>query len=363
MPTRADGKIGVREYASILLLSVGLRMADSTPSIYFQLGYSAAWVIPLASCLLMGVSFMVMLSLLKKYKDKGLIELTFALTGRFGGTVIGFTLFLLMLLFTVVSARNYTDILNMMVFQLTPLPALLLMLLGASLYVASRGIETIGRTAWIVIPYIEVAVIALIAFVWEEIEWYHLFPIAGPGLHKLLLDSVRYSSFFGEIILFAAFFPLLRSYKSYRLASYIGFGISCIKICVMLTVFVAVYDYPAVKNLEFPFQQLTRSASIGGIVTHIESVFLAFWLISTVIHFAIYLFLLVTLLGQLLHLQPISKLLAPLAGLILLLAMLPTNLTLIRPYWDKVHAFGSIVFLALPFVLWSADRMKRWFKV
>ena len=337
-------------------------MTDSTPSIYFQLGYSAAWVIPLASYILLGTSFMVMLSLLKKHRNKGLVDLVFALTGRFGGTVIAFTLFLLMLLITVVSARNYTDILNMMVFQLTTLPALLLMLLGTSLYVASRGIETIGRTAWIVIPYIEVAVFALIAFVWEEVEWYHLFPIAGPGVHKLLMDSVRYSSFFGEIILFTAFFPLLRSYKAYRTASYIGFGISCFKICIMLTVFVAVYDYPAVMNLEFPFQQLTRSASIGGIVTHIESVFLAFWLISTVIHFAIYLFLLAILLGQTLRLQSIGRLLAPLAGLILLLAMLPTNLTLIRPYWDMVHAFASILFLALPYILWSADRMKRWFK-
>jgi len=362
MPTRTDGKLGVREYTSIVLLSTGLRLTDSTPSIFFDFGYTAAWAMPLMSYAIMAVPFFVMLALLKKHRDKGLMELAFALTGRFGGMAIGIVLFLLTMLLAVISARNYIDILNMMVFQRTPLSALFIMLFGAAVYVASLGFETIGRTAWIVIPYIEAAIAALVALVWQEIEWYHLFPVAGSGFRKLAVESLHFSSFFGEMILFTAFFPLLRSSRDFRIASYIGFGFSCVKLCVMLTVFIAVFDYPAVDRLEFPFQQLTRSAAIGSIVTHMESVFLAFWLITTVIHFAIYLFLLALILGRTIRLEPYKHLILPLAGLIVLLGLLPENLIVIRPFWSTLHTCGSTVFLALPFLLWGADRMKEWMK-
>jgi len=358
MPTRTDGKIGVREYTSIVLLSVGLRLSDSTPSIFFQTGFTAAWAIPLLSYSFMAVPFFVMLALLKKHRGMGLMELAFKLTGRFGGVAIGTVLFLLTMLITVFSARNYIDILNMMVFQRTPLPALFVMLFGAAVYVASLGFETIGRTAWIVIPYIETTLVFLVVFVWQELEWYHLFPIAGPGVLKLAKESLHFSSFFGEMILFTAFVPLLRSYRDFRIASYIGFGFSCFKLSVMMTVFIAVFDFPAVVRLEYPFQQLTRSASIGSIVTHMESVFLAFWLITSVIHFAIYLFLMALLLGKTIRLQSYKHLIIPLAGLIVLFGLLPENMMVVRAYWDQLNRLASSVFLLLPFLLWGVDRLK-----
>ena len=87
----ADGKIGTREFVSIILLAIGMKVTDWTPNILYIGGETAAWMMPFIFLLTIGVPFLILLSLMKKH-DLGLIELLFNLAGKYVGGIIAFWL-------------------------------------------------------------------------------------------------------------------------------------------------------------------------------------------------------------------------------------------------------------------------------
>ncbi|MCZ8521022.1 MULTISPECIES: GerAB/ArcD/ProY family transporter [Paenibacillus] len=359
MKKKSQGKLGTREFTSLLLLAVGLKLSDTTPTLLLEKGETAGWIIPLLAFVPISISLLVLLSVLRKYPDKGLMELISELAGKYGGVAIGLILFVATLASTALESRSYVDIVNTMVYQRTPIPALYLMMMLAAYYVANRGFEAIGRTAWIIIPYIEIAVLMLVWFVYRDVDWLHLFPIAGPGGTVLVKESMSHISMYREIILLTAFIPFAKSYKDFRLATVVGSTVSVFKIALITAVYVAVFDYPAARNIAYPFQQLTRSASIGQIITHVESLFLAFWLIATIIYFAIQVYILAFLFARMMQLDEFEPLILPLAGLALLLGLLPGNISRVMHYRDLLMQNSTAIYLLLPFLLWALDRYRR----
>jgi spore germination protein KB len=353
----SDGKIGKREFLSIVMFSIGIKFADTTPDLLFQFGKNAAWMVPIFSMFMLGIPFLILLLLIKKYK-LGLTELLFALTGKYIGFVLCFAMFVIVFMDTAVNTRSYVDIVNAMYFQRTPIPYLLLMLLAVSFYIANRGFESIGRTAWIVLPYIQVIILLLVVFVLRDSDVMHIFPIAGPGMYQIIRQSAAHSAVFGEIILLAAFFPFVRGYKDFRFASIVGFTIACLQVAFFCAIYVFVYDYPAVRQLLFPFHQLARTATIGQSVTNVEAVFFFFWVISSAVRFSILLYMTVFLFGKLIRLKEFEPLLPPMTGFIFLLGLLPDNVVVANAIRERLLNLSSVFLIALPFLLFLIDRWK-----
>jgi spore germination protein KB len=301
---------------------------------------------------------LLLLGLLKKYKNQGLNELIYTITGKYAGFAIGFILFLITFAGMIVNMRSYTDIINTMYYQKTPVPVLMLILLIVCFYVSNRGLDTIGKTSWLVVPYIEIFSILLIVFVWQEADVMHVFPLMGPGLMPLLGQSVSHTSMFGEIILLAAFYPYVRSHKAFQIGSLAGLGIAIFHVSLYSAVYVFVFDYPAVRDLVYPFHQLARAAAIGQIITNVEAIFFGFWIMSTVIHFAITLYLIVLLFAQTVHMEKFEPLLLPFTGLIFMLALLPDNVFFANSLRELLLQSSSYLLLVLPLLLWGLDRWK-----
>ncbi|MFC0212399.1 endospore germination permease [Paenibacillus chartarius] len=355
----SDGKSGTREFGSIVLLTIGLKITDTTPTFLFRAGGNAAWMVPLLSGLIFAAAFFVLLSVLHNNPGKGVIDLIFELTGKYAGFVISFLLFVIILMVTAVNGRSYVDIVNVMVYQRTPLPVLFLLLMASACYVASRGLETIGRVAWIVLPYVYALFFLLIFIVWRTADWQHLAPVAGPGMYKLVKESVFHTSLFGEMFFLAALIPYVRTAKNFRMASVAGYGLSVLNMVLATALYIAVFDYPTVVDLAYPFQQLTRTVQIGQAFIHVESVFLFFWLISAVVHFAVYLHVIAFFFARTMRIEQFKPLIMPLTGLVVLMGMLPENISKVDIYRGMLIQGISLMYIIFPFVLWALDKWKR----
>ena len=208
------------------------------------------------------------------------------------------------------------------------------------------------------IPTLEILLVILIVSVWKEMDWMRIFPIAGPGLKHVMKESITHSSLFGELILLAAFFSFTRSYQSFRLASVIGFALSCFKMSLFLGIYIMVFDYPSTLEMAYPHQQLTRMAAFGEYMTHTEGLFFIFWMIGSVIRFAIYLYLITFLFAGALRLDKFEPLIMPLTGIIFIAALFPENVFKINTFREPFLMFSSYVLILLPFCLWLIDRWK-----
>jgi spore germination protein KB len=355
----SDGKIGIREFTAIIMLTIGVKLSDSTPSLLFTKGTTATWMMPLVSVLVYILPLLILLKLLKKYQTLNLVEIIYTTTGKYFGALLCILLFLIMFIGTALNSRSYVDIVSPLFFTRTPLVFLYILLIGGSVFVAKRGFETIGRTAWIIIPYIKIVLFLLICFVWGELDWVNMFPIGGKGLDNVLKNGFLFNSIFGEIIILTVAFPFVRNYKSYTKATMIGLTISALEISLFVLIYIVAFSYPSVDSLAFPFQHLTRLASIGDFFDKTEPIYLGFWVMASVIHFAIYLYVTVLLFSYMLKLKEPEPLVLPFGGLILLVGMIPHNLNqTIFLSRENFLIASSIIIPSIPFILWLGDKMK-----
>ncbi|MET3576690.1 GerAB/ArcD/ProY family transporter [Bhargavaea ullalensis] len=355
----SDGKIGPREFFAILYGMMAIRVTDATPSLMLEDGLTAAWMLPLISAIVLFGSLMFLLAILKKY-NMGLIDIVFELAGNGFGRLIILFMFVTVFSSMSLNGRSYSDIVITMYYPKSPLLLIMVaLILGAALFIAHRGLEAIGRTALLVVPIFMLTSVLLIIGVANQLDPLFIFPIAGPGELEVIKGGLEFSAFFADIIIVGVLADRLRTFNAYRTASIWGLWVPAAKMALFLAVYVMMFDYPAVRNIAYPYHHLTRMAMVGSLANHMEALFLALWFVGAAIHFATYLYISALLLGKLINYQPFPQLLFPLAGLSVLIGMLPENPLMGDQLRKLLLQSSSGLFLLLPVFLWGIDRFRK----
>jgi spore germination protein KB len=353
----SDGKIGVREFCALVLLTLSVKGADTTPDLLTTAGLNAAWLLSVISYVVIAIPLFVLLPLIKKH-NVGLIELIFILTGKKFGFMIGMLLSLMLLYATVINSRAHIDIVTTLFFPQTSLPALYALFFIIIYSIAKRSIEAITRASWLLLWWMSFIIFLLLFLVSTEMNWLHLFPLLGPGLRSLTIEGVRHSGLFADAILLTALYSYTRSYKEFRISILVGFAGSFIWIVSLMAAYQMTYDFPAVNSINYMFQQMTRITAIAGTITHLEALFLAFWVMTSVIHFAVYIYTAVFFLARTTKIRHFEPLLLSIAGLITLGGLIPHHVVDLNHARESASGYYSFVFISLPLLLWVLDRMK-----
>lgn len=320
-----NDKVGVKEYAAILIFAMGLKVTDTTPINFYKISKNAGWMIPLISVPIALVSLYCLLKLLEKYKDKNYIEIIYKLTGKRIGLLLGAVIFFNKFSLTVVNTRSYVDIISTLYFPRTPMIVLATIFVGSSFIMAWLGIEAIGRTAWMVFPWIFFTMILYIVLTANLYEVGFLFPIAGSGISKTIKGGITSSGIFSELITFAVIFPQIKSFKDFKNASYFSIVYNTVIITFFCAIYVMVLDYPSVIYSNYPFHTVARLIYGGRFISNTESFFMIFWIIASVVRFGIYAYTNTLVLSYTLRLKDAKPLFATVAALTLALSLLPDN--------------------------------------
>lgn len=354
-------KLGTREMVAIILLTIGTKFTDVTPNLLFPKTFMATWMVPLISAGMITIPLVILLKLLNKYQ-LGLIELIKKLFGKFIGTIFSTFIFIFSLVGTALLMSNYASILVTLYFPQTPEYALLFILAFTCFLIAYGGAYTVGRTAWIVLPYVKIALAFLIilAISGEGLDTTYLFPIFGKGLDVIIKQSFLQNSIFVECMILATLIPFMKKVNQYSKAAIIGLIIVSIEMCVFFMVYIMVFDAYSLENMLLPFQHLTRSVEIGRFITNFEGYFLAFWLVASIVKYAVYLFVVTHLFTQTFNIKSTKFHLIPITTLIILIGLFPENI-IKSSFWyrDTILYVGSIFFVILPFILWILSINKK----
>lgn len=354
-----DGKVGTRELFAIIVLSIGIKAAEVSPTILFKFAKTATWMVPTMSLISIAIPFLLFISLLKKYQNKGLIELIYHLTGKYIGFLIGIIFFAITLANTVSGSRSFADIVSTMYFPKTPIVAITLLLILTGYYIANRGFETIGRTAWLVFPYITVTFLSLLIFSWSDLTFANFYPIGGPGLYEVAKESTLHNAIYFDVILLMVLFPYMRSFESFKKANFIGLSVATILFTIVLILVLLAFDYKNAETLPFVFHHLIRVAEIGSI-QHIEALYLGIWVMASLIHFSAQLYILSAILAYTLKLSEFEPLILPLSGLVLMISLIPENMErTIFTFYDNLMLVTSLFIFSLSILLWIISYFKE----
>ncbi|PRX32617.1 spore germination protein (amino acid permease) [Orenia metallireducens] len=360
MIKESDGKIGIREFVSIIVFSIILKVADMTPNLLFKEGMTATWMMPLIMGGYILLPLLILLSLLNRYKSKGLIELIYSITGKYVGFIISFVLTIISLLGTAVNLRDQVDILNTLFFPKTPIIVLLIIITISCYLIAKRGLEALGRTCWLLLPIIIASFILLVALALGEVNLEYIYPIWGPGLSQLFKSSLLHISIFGELFLMTTFYPFVRDDKKYYRGTFYSLFIIITGMVLSFLLYITVFDYPTIQKVAFPFQSLSLYVSIGYFIANVENLFLLFWFIGAIMRFSIYLYVTAAIFAYTIKIEEFELLLFPISLVIISLALIPENSIVAMRIFreDYILKFTWSIFIFLPVFLWVVDRLK-----
>lgn len=320
-----ESKAGIKEYIALLMLCLGIKATDSTPVLFFKLAMNSGWMIPVISSVITFISLVCMLAILKKYKDKNIIQISYDLLGKYIGLIIGMYFVIYALLLSALHIRQYSDIMTTIYFARTPLTAVVLILTASSCIVARFGFEAICRVSWMALPWILAIVVAFLVLIYNLIKIDYLFPIGGAGIKPLIKGGVMYSGLFSEVIIFAVIFPKVKSYKIYKVSSFIGLFYGVVLITVMSAMYLMVLDYPPIIINATPFHTVARLIYGGRFISNLEAFFFLFWIIASIIRFSMYSFITTEIFSMTIKHNESKPLVIPISALIMLIALMPKN--------------------------------------
>lgn len=348
-----DGKIGFREMTALLFIIISIKSADMTPANLFPLGESATWMFPIIWIIIMIIPILALTSVCKAYGKKNLVEIIYHLTGKYVGFLISLLLFIIAFSALVFNSRAYIDIMKVEIFTTTPITVIYGLFIGASYFIANRGLEAIGRTSWVLFPVVIFGPILLIILIGDDLLPDYLYPIAGTGILPIIKYSIQNSSLIGEFLLLAVFFPHVSSFKDYKKASVIGFILGCLGISLMFAVYVMLFDYIGPQKMLHAFSQTSSMTEVGIFINNFDAFYFGTWIFTGLIRFSFYLYSSAALFAYIVKIKEFEPLLLPLSVLTVILGLLPNNPAevifilrggLVRNTW--------IVFVILPIVLW-----------
>ena len=360
MIRQSDGKIGFRELIAFLLLTIAFKNADMTPLILFNQIKHSTWMMPIIAGLFLVGPLLILLSLLEKYKDKGLVQLNYAILGKYIGFVINISLFVMGLLAVSLFARNSADMLNALFFPRTPTFALLVFGVAVSYFIANRGLEVIGRVSWFFFPILLSVLTFLFLLIYRKITPAFIYPIWGPGIKTIIRESIGHNSLLIELFYITILYPFFRKRKEYKYGALIGGALSILILSLSFALYLMIFDYPSIEKIAYPFQSLTMFVGLGRFISNIEAYFMFFWVIGSTIRFAIYIYLLAAAFGYTLKLKEFEPLVLPMSAMIALIGILPINSIIAVLYWRSkyLQLGGSMFFIFLPLILWLVDYVK-----
>ncbi|MDW8800843.1 endospore germination permease [Clostridium sp. A1-XYC3] len=354
-----NNKTGTREFFAMIAFTIGMQAADTTPTLLFKEAKSAAWMMVLISSVIPSVCLLILLRILKKYENKGLVEIIYQLTGKYIGFILSSTLTILIILFSAINTRSYIDILSNVFFLNTPVIVLYFILMVGSSLIAYHGLEAIGRFAWISFPYVSLALTIYVILVIKNLNFGFLFPIFGCGIKNIIKGGITNSTLFGEVIFFTIFFPYVRNYNSYKTANIIGLGFVTFVISSFCAIYMMAFDYPPAVIINFPYQTLARLIYVGRFLGNLEAFFLAFWVIGSIIRFSVYIYMDAAFLGKTLRLEEFEPLIPLCAALTMAIGMIPENFFHIIEVAKTFLLKIALVFIySLPFILLIISKLK-----
>jgi spore germination protein KB len=359
MRTPSSTAVGIREYVAILLIIIGVKLADSTPALYFDSLLSASWMGPLIGGITAAIPVYFLIKVMKLYKDKNIHDVNVLLFGKIFGITISLIFWLYGSAVIAIDTRSYVDIISTLYFVKTPTIAIFIVMMVACVYISMKGIQQLGSLSWLVLAYIKIILAFALLLSLKEANFYAIYPFWGPGIKEIITESVFKTSLYGDIAYMGLIFPFLASHKVFSRGTWIALAILTVEITISFIIFIFMFDYMSVSMLSFPFHELTRYIGIGSFLSNIDTLFFPFWVVASLVRFSVYLYLNALLFGYIFKVKMYIYAIPIFASVFLIIGMIPeTPSFTIFQLRDPMYQIFSPVFIAFPILMWIIAKIR-----
>lgn len=224
------------------------------------------------------------------------------------------------------------------------------------------GLETISRTAELMMPWFGILFVVLIFTLIPEIRIENVQPVFESGIKPLLLAGFSFAgtAYLPVIFLFAAFPNVQNREKARRVLLFAAmFGGLCVVLVTLLCILILGAEITS--RSMFPSYSLVKKINIGDFLQRIELVMAGLWFITTYIKTTFYFYGWVTSFSEILKLKEYRSVTLPFGMVLVIFSLIVYPDVVYMQKWDSTIFLPYIFTMGIfvPFLLLAVAFLKK----
>ncbi|HHY17351.1 MAG TPA: GerAB/ArcD/ProY family transporter [Firmicutes bacterium] len=285
-----------------------------------------AWITIILSALLASAGLWGWLKWSKTTGNLGIVPSLRLTLGRVLGDTVALIIALYFLTITGLSVRVFAGGAVIGLLPEFPIEILIFVIIGAAIYSAWLGLESVGRAAVFFFPVVAVSIILVAVGSYRLFDLRHLYPVLGMGMPVLLRESLPHTGLFGAISVTAVLKSYIREPDNLPRCAYRGLVIASIFMVGSVVLVSAVFPYPVSTRQVIPLGTVARAVYLGRFLQRIEALFTFTWFFASAVHASVCYMITLILLCQLMNTWTYRPLVPGVASLTFGIAALPQSI-------------------------------------
>ncbi len=261
-------------FVFIIAVQIGIGIL-TLPSILVQIAGHDAWISIIMGGIISSFILVIIMLLLKRYKDKSILEINSVLYGKHIGGILNILIIVYSFVAAILGIRIFTNVIKVSTLKLTPPTVLTFFILIPTIYLIWYGLKAICRFVNILLVIYSLVIIFLL-LIYKDFRFTFLMPVGGSGIKPITMAIIPSLFGFLGIELVAIIYPNITDKENamkYALAANLFTMVFFLIVTIFTTGF---YGEVMLKQLEYPLFSISRSYK-APIVERIDLFFVAFW--------------------------------------------------------------------------------------
>lgn len=357
------GKISAAQMGKMIFLAITPTAILTAPGITFKFAKQDLWLSPMWAFSGLITAFIV-LRLHRMYPGQNVAEAGERILGRFPGKVVAGVYCLYYLYVDGIIVREYGEFIVGALLPNTPI----LVVIGTMIFLCAvtvrGGVEIVGRFADVILPAFFILFLLIIGPIIPDLNADNMLPIMGEGILPSMEGSLVLQIWFSEMITASFLLPFVsdknKAGKSMLLslsAVVLTLVVSNLATLLLLGNLTGTYTYP--------FLILARFINLADFFTHLESLFMAIWVLGAFVKICVFYYVTVLIAAQWMKLSDFRPIVLPLGFLLTLFSfwVAPNYQKLMHSISTSVIFATITMFVMIPALLlvaaWVKDRLFR----
>lgn len=354
-----EGKFGPQEAISLITITIVTMVFFTSPSSLARVVGTATWYMTLISAATAALGFTFVYLLLKRFPGKNIVEIFEITLGRFLGFIFSGLLLALFLLSPATLLRDFTEIMKVYVFPLSPPSYIMGFFIIGVILLGILGLETQARFSRLVAPILLVAFVAALILASQNYDLYRLTPILGYGIKRTIHHGLTRSSVYGYVVILAVIASSLQGTKHIKKIGYISIVASGILVSAASLAFTLTFPYSTAEEVTSPLYQMMALIDYGRFVQRFDALFFFIWDISTLIAVSLELYIAASIYCKMFRIQDIRPVIISLSIIMFTIALIPKDLeTVLSGYANLIGEYGWTVFYIPPIIALIAAKLR-----
>lgn len=356
-----QGKISIRQ---LKILSHLLCLGSTILIIPSPLSSEAkqdAWMSAILGVAMGLLLIMLYGALGRRYPNQSLMEYSEVILGKWIGKAVAIMYASFFFLLSAIILRNMGDFISTIIMPETPIQAIHIIFMIGIIIAARLGIEVIGRTSELMLPFVFAFVIVLLCFITPQAELNRIQPVLEFGILPVIQGSFALIGIpFLEFVVFLMVIPYVNKQEKASKAIIIGALVGGVIVILFTALSVLVLGWDFTARHTYPTYTLAKKIRLGEFLQRIEVFVGVVWIITMFFKLSVFYYASVLGVAQIFKMDDYRPLVWPLGMIAVTLSLIVyPNLVYFRTFIHDIWTSYAMTFgLLLPLLLLAVSMLR-----